>query len=62
MGDSWEDWDAEDYTPPPPGGAAAQPAAVDSSKARFEDEDVEEDAPKWEGNVPKPQKVRGSRG
>eukprot|EP00887_Chlorella_sp_A99_P004207 scaffold15.g4207.t1 len=53
MGDSWEDWDDESYAPPPPGGA---PAAA--AKSKFEDEDVEEDAPKWEDSVPKPQQAK----
>lgn len=55
MADSWEDWDADEYTPPLPGGVAAA-KAVDSSK--FADEDQgEEEPPHWEKNVPKPQQV-----
>ena len=53
MGDSWEDWDEEDVAVPAVNGA---PAVVDPKK--FEDEDAEEEEPKWKNNVPKPQEVR----
>lgn len=55
MGDSWEDWDDEEAVPaipaPAPALAPAQPAA------KFADEDAEEEAPKWAGNVPAPQQA-----
>lgn len=52
MGDSWEDWDTEEVAVPGLNGAPA----VDSKK--FEDEDAEEEEPKWKDSVPKPQAVR----
>ena len=52
MGDSWEDWDDDAVTPP-------LPAAIKSpDKTKFEDEDAEEEAPAWEGLVPKSEQVR----
>ncbi|GAB4817234.1 hypothetical protein N2152v2_004280 [Parachlorella kessleri] len=57
MGDSWEDWDAEEFTPAVPGAVPAAAPAVD--KARFADEDQgEEDEPKWKKDVPKPQQPK----
>lgn len=49
MGDSWEDWDDD---------AADIPVPVASVTAQtFDDEDVEEDAPKWQGTVPETKEV-----
>ena len=46
MGDSWEDWDTEEVAVPGINGAAA----VDPKK--FEDEDAEEEEPKWKAAIP----------
>lgn len=51
MGDSWEDWDTEEVPVPVVNGA---PAAAPKT---FEDEDAEEDEPKWKANLPQPQAV-----
>jgi translation initiation factor 3 subunit J len=51
MGDSWEDWDTEEVPVPAVNGA---PAAVVPPKT-FEDEDAEEDEPKWKANIPETQ-------
>jgi hypothetical protein len=52
MGDSWEDWEDEEVAIP-------LPAAIKSpDKTKFEDEDAEEEAPAWEGLVPKSEQVR----
>jgi hypothetical protein len=57
MGDSWEDWDADDFEPELPGGVSANAASVDKNK--FADEDVEGKTvvPGWVANVPKSQDV-----
>lgn len=54
MGDSWEDWDDDAATIPAP---VVPVAAATANK--FDDEDIDEDAPKWEGSVPETQAVRG---
>lgn len=59
MADSWEDW--EDAEPVVPGAPAAD--KEDPAKSRFADEDQgEEDEPKWKANVPAPQQVGAGRG
>jgi translation initiation factor 3 subunit J len=52
MGDSWEDWDTEEV--PVPIVTAAVPAAAAPPKT-FDDEDAEEDEPKWKANIPQTQ-------
>lgn len=52
MGDSWEDWDEEEVAVP----AVIAAPVVDAKK--FEDEDAEEEEPKWKNNVPKPQDAK----
>ena len=55
MADSWEDWETEE--PVVPGVPAAPAAAAAASK--FEDEDQgEEEEPKWKANVPQTQQAR----
>jgi translation initiation factor 3 subunit J len=51
MGDSWEDWDDDNIALPGANGNAADANA-------FADEDEEEEAPKWEGTVPRPQQAK----
>lgn len=53
MGDSWEDWDEDEVVLPSVNGAAAP---VDAKK--FDDEDQEEEQPKWKDAVPKPKEVQ----
>lgn len=50
MGDSWEDWDEDDVALPGVTGA--------DESDKFADEDEEEEKPKWEGTVPKPQQAK----
>ena len=54
MGDSWEDWDDDAADIPTP----VVPVAAAAQENKFADEDIEEDAPKWEGSVPEMQAVR----
>lgn len=52
MADSWEDWDDDAATP-----AIPTAAGREDVNAKFVGEDEEEEAPKWEGTVPKTQAV-----
>lgn len=54
MGDSWEDWDDDNAVPAIPTGPASTSEAIN---AKFAGEDEEEEAPKWQANIPKPQVV-----
>ena len=58
MGDSWEDWDDDNATPVIPGVASA----TQEANTKFAGEDEEEEAPKWQAQVPKPQAVRHMAG
>jgi len=55
MGDSWEDWDTEEV--PVPTGVNGAPAAAVPPKT-FDDEDAEEDEPKWKANIPQTQAAK----
>jgi len=52
MGDSWEDWEEHEVALPAVNGTVP---VVDTKK--FEDEDQEEEAPKWMGSIPEPQQA-----
>ena len=55
MADNWEDWETEEPVVP----GAPAPAKQEDAKAKFADEDQgEEEAPKWKANVPAPQEAR----
>ncbi|KAH7624233.1 hypothetical protein Ndes2526B_g01496 [Nannochloris sp. 'desiccata'] len=56
MGDSWEDWDTEEV--PVPTVVNGAPAAAAVPPKTFDDEDAEEDEPKWKSNIPQTQAAK----